>query len=222
MGTRLSGRGELLAGCAAVVVLAALVVIFDVGVLFAVALAVATYFGVLFLRDPASPWPATPWAPVGRWWRQWPANDIREATPDERTYAAAFARALDLRALTPRIVDPAVRTQMDRILVRVDQILTAMADDRDMSKIPVFDACLLEPLHELLAAYVRLVERGVQSGGDVLAWTESHDLPLILEALDDFFERLHSRHLTDLATMSELIELNLESVRAMMRRRATP
>ncbi len=155
-------------------------------------------------------------------WKQWPANDIREATREEQTYAAAFARAQTLRALTARIAKPAVHNQVNLIVSRVDLILRAMADDGDFSQIPVLDSCLLEPLRELLSTYLLLAERGVQSAGEVLARIESHDLPLILEAVDDFYERLHSRQLTDLAAMSELIEFNLESVRAMMRRRTTP
>ena len=151
--------------------------------------------------------------------QRWPANDIREATPEERVYATAFARVQALRAITARITQPAVHDQVARILDRIDSILKAMADDRDLSQVSVLDSCLVEPLHDLLKIYLRLAERRIQSAGEVLAHIESHDLPLIRDAVDDFYERLHSRHLTDLAAMSELIKFNLESVRAMLRGR---
>lgn len=219
MGTRLSGRGELAAGCVAVGMLAFLVLVLRLHLLLAAVLAVATYAGWSLLRMPALSLPVSPWDDIPGPWNRWPANDIREATPEERAYAAAFARAKALRALMARVAKPAVQHQVGLILDRVDRILAAMAEDQDLSQIPLLDSCLLSPLHELLSTYLRLAEREIRSAGDGLKRIESHDLPLILDAVDDFYERLHSGQLTDLATMSELIEFNLESVRAMMRGR---
>lgn len=226
MGARLNGRGDLGAGCLATVALAVLVLVLRLHPLLAAVLAVAIYLGASFLRLPSPSMPPAPWDAVGRrwgrWQGQWTAGDTQEATAEERAHAAAFARARDLRALAPRIAKPAVRDLVGRILDWVDRILAAMTEDQDLGQIPGLDTCLLEPLHDLLSTYLRLAQREVVSAGDVLARIESHDLPLILEAVEDVYERLHGRHLTDLATMSELMALNLESVRAMTRRRAAP
>jgi len=206
-----------------VAVLAVLLLVLHLPLPLAVALAAGIYLGLALLRLPSPTWPGAAWRSLP--WETWgnqEDGDIRDARPEEQTYAAAFAHAQSIRALVPRIAKPPVRDQIGFILDRVDQILTAMGDDQDLSQAPVLDAYLLEPLLDLLSTYLRLAGRGVQSGGEALERIESHDLPLILKAVDDFYERLHSRQLIDLAAKSDVIAFNLESVRAMMRRRATP
>ena len=74
----------------------------------------------------------------------------------------------------------------------------------------------------MLTEYVRLSGRGVRSADALLEKTETRDLALIEQEIDGFYEQLHRGHMVDLATLSEMLELNLEGIRGTASRRFKP
>ncbi len=199
------GQGDLLAGGAAAALLL-LVVALGVTPWLAVPLAVATYAGVVLLRPR----------------RERHDEAIDEARREELAYQAALANAAAIRALQPQIAKPAVREQVGRILDRSAQVLLVMREDGNLAAAPTFNDQLLAPFHALLTEYVRLSSRGVRSADGLLEKTETRDLPLIERAVDAFYEQLHRANLIDLATLGDVLEVNLESIRATTPRRVTP
>lgn len=145
-----------------------------------------------------------------------------EGAQDHLAYQEACANAAAIRALQPRITTPVARERADRILDRITLILAAMREDGTLAAAPLFNEQLLVPLRALLTEYVRLSARGVTSAEELLKETETRDLPLIEQAVDGFYERLHRSHVVDLATLRELLDLNLERIAAVSPRRFRP
>ena len=197
------GLEDLIAGGMAAATLLLLVFALGVTPWLAVPLAVTAYLGVELLRPRRGRLPA-------------PTAD--ETRQQRRAYQAALANAGAIRALAPRIAEPVVRQRVGRIVDRIDQTLTVMRLDGTLAAAPVLNDHLLEPCLALLTEYVRLASRGVTSAEPLLEKTETHDLPLIERAADDFYELLHRAHVVDLATLGDVLELNLESIRATPRR----
>lgn len=211
------GQRDLLAGGIAAVVLAALVFPLGATPWIAIPLAVVTYVGIdlfpgIWWLRPDGNWRGRP----GRDGDGWPANDIRSATPEEiaylRAYEDAAANLAAIDELAQEIAKPTVREQLGRILDQTERLLDAMREDGNLAAAPLLDDHVLQPTLALLAEYVRLAGRDVQSAAELLARTETHDLPLIEQALDDFYEKLHRGHVVDLATLGEVLEFNLESI----------
>ena len=195
---------DLLAGGAAAAMLL-LTVALGLTPWLAIPLAAATYAGFALLR----PLPELDRA-------------VDEAHRQHLAFQAAFANAEAIRALQPGIANPAAREQVGRILDRIAQVLAVMREDGNLAAAPLFNDHLLAPARALLTEYVRLSNRGISSAGDLLEKTETHDLPRIERAIDTFYERLHRSHVVDLATLSEVLELNLESIATTSSRRFTP
>jgi hypothetical protein len=195
-------RRELVAGGAAASILL-LTITLGMASWVAIALAAATYVGIV-------------------WALPLPEHDVTvdEARQQHLAFQAALANAEAIRALQLRIARPATREQVGRIIDRVAQILAVIREDGNLGAVPVFNDRLLEPARALLTEYVRLSNRGIRSAGDLLEKTETQDLPGIEQAVDTFFERLHRSHVVDLATLSEVLELNLESISTTSFRRS--
>jgi hypothetical protein len=168
----------------------------------AIPLAMATYAGIVLLRLR-------------------PGHDETddEAHRQRLAFEAALANAEAMRALQPRIARPAVREQVGRILDRTAQVLAVMREDDNLEAAPIVNDHLLAPARALLTEYVRLSTRGISSAGDLLEKTETHDLPRIERAIDTFYERLHRSHVVDLATLGEVLELNLDTITTASSRR---
>lgn len=147
---------------------------------------------------------------------------IDEAHRQRLAYQAARDNTEAIRALQPRIANPAVREQVGRILDQATRVLAVIREDDNLAVAPLFNDHVLAPARALLTEYVRLLNRGVSSAGDLLDKAETHDLPLIERAIDTFYERLHRSHVVDLATLSEVLELNLETITTASSRRFTP
>ena len=162
----------------------------------AILLAVATYAAIVLLR----PRPA-------------PDETVDEAHRQHLAFQAALANAEAIRALQARIARPAVREQVGRILDRIAQVLAVIQEDGNLAAAPLFNDHLLAPVRALLTEYVRLSNREISSASELLEKTETHDLPRIERAIDTFYERLHRSHVVDLATLGEMLELNLEQYR---------
>jgi hypothetical protein len=200
------GRGDLQVGGLAAAALLLLVVPLGVAPWLAIPLAVATYAGLVLLR---------------------PGRQRRDATIDDArrqqlAYEAALANAAAIRSLAPRIAKPAVREQIGRILDRTARVLVVMREDRNLVAAPLFNEQVLKPFVALLSEYVHLSARGVRSADGLLAKTETGALPMIEQAVGDFYEHLHRGSLIDLAALGEVLELNLESIPAMTPRRPRP
>lgn len=198
------GKGDFLAGGVAAALLL-IVVALGVTPWLAVPLALMTYAGVVLLRSRSVSRDAS-------------AENMRR---QHLAYQAAIANAAAIQALAPRIAKPAVRTRIDRILDRITRVLLVIRDDNSLAAAPVFNERLMEPFHSLLTKYVRLSSRGITSADGLLEKTETHDLDLIEQALNGFYEQLHRGQVIDLATLSEMIELNIESFGAVTPRRDT-
>jgi hypothetical protein len=194
-------NGDLLAGAAAAT-LFVLATVLDVHLWLSVSLALGTYAIASLLRS----------------------KFVRGGFSDRRRHESAYVTAVSntaaIRALLPSVSDPAVRDQIGRILVRCDRILKAIDEDKNLAAAPLFNERLLEPFIAFLTNYVRLAKRNVKSAGDLLAKAESHDLPMFERAADDFFERLHRALVVDLATLADILELNLESMDTSTMRRS--
>ena len=189
------GQGELLAGGAAAALFLVAVAL-SISSWLAILLALTTYAGVVLL---------------------WPRRSRRAAAGDDArrqhlAYQSALANASAIRMLAQRIAKPAVREHVDRILGRIARVLAAMREDGSLAAAPVFDEQLLTPFRAVLTEYVRLAGRGVRSADGLLERTESRDLALIEQAVDTFYEQLHRGHMIDLATLSDVLELNLGSI----------
>jgi hypothetical protein len=198
------GQRDLLAGGAAAALLL-IAVALGLTPWLAIPLAVGTYAGIVLLR-------------------QRPERDAAddEATRQRLAYQAALANAEAIRAIQPRIVNPEARAQVARILDRIGQVLAVMREDGNLAAAPLFNDHLAAPARALLAEYVRLSNRGISSASDLLEKTETHDLPRIESTIDTFYERLHRSHVVDLATLGELLDLNLEQIASTSSRRFTP
>jgi hypothetical protein len=109
-----------------------------------------------------------------------------------------------------------------RIADTSTKILEAMAEDRDMAALPLFNDQLLEPFDALLTEYVRLTTRGVKSAGELIRKVETHDLPMIERATGVFYEKLHRANVVDLAALGDVLELNIESISTSRLRRSSP
>jgi hypothetical protein len=195
---------DLLAGVLAATLLLGAI---KIGVipLLAIPLAVATYAGLRLVRP---------------WWTN--QHEADAADQERRAYQAAIANSVALRALQRQIVKPAAREQVGRILNRTAIILAVMREDGSLAAAPLFNDRLLTPFRALLTQYVHLSTRGVTSASELLEQTETRDLPLIERSVDVFYERLHRSQVVDLATLREMLELNLESVATASSRRFTP
>jgi hypothetical protein len=137
------------------------------------------------------------------------------------SFQAALANVEAISGLQSTIAKPAVREQVGRILDQIARVLAVMREDRNFAVAPLFNDHLLTPVRALLTEYVRLSNRGVTSAGDLLDRTESHDLPRIERAVQTFYERLHRSHVVDLATLGEVLELDLERIDTTSSRRFT-
>jgi hypothetical protein len=200
MADHLAQRDLIAGGAAAALLL--LVVMLGVTPLLAIPLAMVTYVGIK-LRLP---------------WRE--RDD--DVSQHHLAYQAAIANAAAIRSLQRRIAKPMAREQVGRILERTALVLAVMREDGSLAAAPLFNEQLLMPFRSLLTEYVRLSTRGVRSADELLEKTETSDLALIEQAVDGFYERLHRSHMVDLATLREVIELNLERIAAVSTRRFTP
>jgi hypothetical protein len=200
-------RGDVLAGGVAAVALPLLVFVVGVTPWGAIPLAVAIYAGLMLLRPRG-----------GR--RRDEAGD--DAVRQRLAHEAARANAVAIRALGLRIPKPAVRDQVGRIADLADRVLAVMRADQNLAAAPPFNDRVLEPARSLLAAYVHLSTRGVRGAGALLEKTETRDLPMIEQAVGAYYEKLHRASVVDLATLGEVLELNLESIAASRPRRSLP
>ncbi len=200
------GYPDLLAGGAAAAELLLLAFALGVTLWVAIPLAVATYFGVVLLRQR----------------RVKQDETIDAARRQHLVYQAALANTATIRALMPRITKPAVREQVGSILNRSTRVLLVMREDRNLVAVPLFNEQLLEPFRSLMIEYVRLSGREIRSAEEVLEKIETRDLPMVEQAVDAFYERLHRAHVVDLATLGEVLEFNLESMTATPSRRVKP
>jgi hypothetical protein len=197
-------HADLLAGGLAAALLL-LAIRFGAAPWLAIVMAVAVYAGIVLLRS-----------------RSAPAATVDEAQRQHLAFQSALANAEAIRALQPRIANPAAREQVERILDQIAQVLAVMRDDGNLAAAPLFNDHLMAPARALLTEYVRLSNRGINSAGDLLEKTETQGLPRIERAIDSFYERLHRSHVVDLATLGELLELNLERIATTSSRRFTP
>lgn len=200
------GYPDLLAGGAAAAELLMLVFVLGVTPWLAIPLAVATYVGRIQI--------------VQR--RRHQDETIDAARRQHLAYQAALANTAAVHTLVPRIMKPAVREQVGRILHRSARVLLVMREDRNLVAVPLFNEQLLEPFRSLMTEYVRLSSRDIRSADEVLEKIETRDLPMVEHAVDTFYERLHRASVVDLATLGEVLEFNLESIAATTPRRATP
>jgi len=196
-------RADLLAGGLAAALLL-LAIQFGAAPWLAIVMAVATYAGIMLIRSR----PALA------------ADD--EAHRQHLAFQSALANAEAMRALQPRIANRGAREQVGRIIGRSTQVLEVMRDDGNLAAAPLFNDHLMAPARALLTEYVRLSSRGISSAGDLLEKTETRDLPRIERAVDTFYERLHRSHVVDLATLGEMLDLNLERIATTSSRRFTP
>jgi len=223
---RQDAPGDLLAGGAAAAVLVVLVFVLRLNPILAVLLSLAVFGGLSLLSLAGAALPRS------RRRRRWQGpfggsgganrDEIADQASDEAAYEAARLDAAAIGALAAQVANPATRAQLDRILERTGQILAAMRADEDVTEAPVLDSLILEPLRALLTTYVRISARDIRGAKDLLVKIEDVDLPRIEQAVTEFYERLHQRQVIDLATLSDMLEINLESARATMRRRKTP
>lgn len=195
---------DLMAGGAAAAVLL-LAVALGLSPWLAIPLAVVTYAGIALLRPRPN------------------EDEARnEAHRQHLAYQAAVANAEAIGALQPQIANPAVREQVGRILGRIAQVQAVMKEDGNLAAAPLFNDHLLTPTRALLTEYVRLSNRGIRSAGDLLEKAETHDLPRIERTIETFYERLHRSHVVDLATLGEVLELNLDHIATTSSRRLSP
>jgi hypothetical protein len=203
MGVRLV-QSDFLAGVAAIAILL-LALATGVTPWLAIPLAAVTYAGFALLRP-----------------RSKRDEPVDEAHRQKLAFQAALANVEAISGLQSTIAKPAVREQVGRILDQIARVLAVMREDRNFAVAPLFNDHLLTPVRALLTEYVRLSNRGVTSAGDLLDRTESHDLPRIERAVQTFYERLHRSHVVDLATLGEVLELDLERIDTTSSRRFTP
>jgi hypothetical protein len=193
---------ELLAGGAAIAALFSTLLI-GITPWLAIPLAVTTYAGIAWL---------------------WPRPQDQATTETDRQRLAlqlALANTESLRTLQQRIPKPEVREQVGRILDRIARILEVIREDGKLVAAPIVNDHILVPFLALLTEYVRLSNRDISGAGDLLEKTEAQDLPRLERALDTFYERLNRSHMVDLATLGEMLDVNLESIATTSSRRFT-
>ncbi|MGH2558236.1 MAG: LuxR C-terminal-related transcriptional regulator [Thermomicrobiales bacterium] len=170
------GMGNLVAGGLSVVALVLFVFALSFNPLLAILLSVATFAGIVLL------WPQT---------ERSQSDSVDGAGRLDLAYQTAVDHAASVRTFEPRITKPAVHERVVRIADKTDRVLAAIREDGNLVEARDFTDQILEPLDVLLTEYVRLSTRGVRSANAILEQTEACDLPMMEQAIDDFYERLH-------------------------------
>lgn len=189
------GRGELPAGGVAALVFATLVFPLEWNLWLAMALAIATYIGVMLVWPPVADRRASSAGTV----------DARE----HLAYEEALNTAAALRERTTQIARPDVQDRVVRMLDHADRILVAMSEDGNLAAAPVFNEGWLTPLHLAVAKYVRLSGRDVKSARVRADKVETCDLARFEAAVDTFDEELNRSSAIDVAALEDVLESNL-------------
>ena len=196
------GRGELPAGGVAAIAFAAFVFPLDLNLWLALALAAATYIGVVLV-----------WPPVAD--LRAPSADIDDAG-EHLAYEEALNTAAALREETARIARPDVQDRVVRMLDHADRILVAMNEDGNLAAAPVFNEGWLTPLHTAVTEYVRLSGRDVKSARARADRVETCHLARYEAAIDAFDEELNRSSEIDVAALREVLDSNLRELDALV------
>jgi hypothetical protein len=186
--------------------------------------AIAALFSALVIG--LTPWLAIPLAVITYVSIVWlgPRRQDQATTETNRQRLAlqsALANTEALGMLQQRIPKPAVREQVGRILDRIARILEVIREDGNLVAAPIVNDHLLVPFRALMTEYVRLSNRDISSAGELLEKTETQDLPRLERALETFYERLNRSHMIDLATLGDMLDVNLDSISTTSSRRFT-
>lgn len=126
-------------------------------------------------------------------------------------YQSVLAKATAIRTMGDGIQKPEVRATVRRIADQSDQILTAMREDQQFVAAPLFSEQLLPPTEDLLESSIRLSRRGIKSADELLVRNETQDLPMIEQAAQTFYERMHCDSIVDLAALVVTLARNSDS-----------
>ena len=141
---------------------------------------------------------------------------------EQRAFSAALAHLAAVRRLEPRIANPNARLDVRHIGDAIERVLRAIKEDDNLPAAMPLVEQILAPCEALLTEYVRLSSREVASAKATIEQTESRDLNRIRQTLDDVYEALHRKAVIDLAVLSEMIELNRDSITLTLPRRIEP
>jgi len=140
---------------------------------------------------------------------QAPSSAPRGTPPqnDRAAYASCVNRLQEIWSLSARLDDAPMRELLQRITERIDLILHAMTEDDTYRAAPILLG-LLNPTRDLLASYLRVVERKLGTG-------EGRERVLVnIETLDAayarFWERLNRSDVVGLAALNDTIDFYLD------------
>lgn len=182
------GRSDLVAGVAAVVVLAVVALVLQLPLWIGIIAAVAVYGGVRL----AIPRPKEVVAGMTR-------GDFR------RMLREGSDRSRQIRDLAAQIPKRSVQAQVLHIADTVDNIYADFKDDpKDVMQVPDFAQSYLDPLIGVLRQYVRLAPRSGGAGADAtITKIEGDLLPAVEKNFDGMYHQLMQNEVVDLDAASE-------------------
>jgi hypothetical protein len=189
-------HADLIRG-AACVVLTLVLVLVKAPVGLVLVLPVMTYGGLRLLNAP----------------RQMPQPNPSD--DDRATFARCVDRWQAIQSLITRTEDPRLREPLHRILGTIDSIIQAIEEDGSY-RVSLALLGLLEPTHDLLTGYARIVERGLVTG-DVRERVLGN-LATLESAYIRFWERLNRGTLVQLDALNDTIDFYLDDPVATARR----
>jgi hypothetical protein len=132
-------------------------------------------------------------------------------------------KVVGMRTLGGQIERESTREIVQRICDQSDEVLKLMRDDSRKAKFaPLYLEQLLEPAEAMLETYVRLRSRGLLTTKELMARTESQDLPMIERASRLFRDQLRTDPLPDRTSLEQSLSFNVESQTMIVEPRRTP
>ena len=140
-----------------------------------------------------------------------PNSDSADHRPRNGRDALTLCHTLrpSITMLSFGLDDDRSAAQMARVLGRTDQLIAAIAEDKQFDAAPML-LDLMETTIELLTPYAKAIRRGLD-GYDVHE-SLRRDLAILERALDLLWEKVNQETLASLSAISEMIEFNLEGI----------
>lgn len=121
-------------------------------------------------------------------------------------------KAVTMRQLGQEIANPEVRRLANDLAEQADAILGAAAEDGKLNACRTYLELILDPAEDRLTWYRRMSRRNVAAAQPRLAGIEQEELPLLLDASHQFYEKLHEIDMREADALGEVLRFNLEGL----------
>lgn len=121
-------------------------------------------------------------------------------------------KAATMRTLGQEIANPEVRRLAADLADQADAILGAAEEDGKLNACRTYLELILDPAEDRLEWYRRMSRRNVTAAQPRLAGIEREELPLLLDASHQFYEKLHEIDMREADALGEVLRFNLEGL----------